>query len=134
MNNRHVISDEAWAVIEPLLPVSTGKRGGQYRDHRTVVEAIAWKYRTGSPWRDLPRERFGPWQTAWKRHNTWSKDGTWQRVFHQLQARADAAGELDWLVTADTSVVRVHQHAATLPREASKGGANESQDLARGAA
>jgi transposase len=67
MNTRHVISDSAWEAIEPLLPVSTGKRGGQYRDHRIVVEAIAWKYRTGAPWRDLP-VRFGPWQTAWRRH------------------------------------------------------------------
>ena len=134
MNNRRVISDRALAKIEPLLPVSTGKRGGQYRDHRVVVEAIAWKYRTGSPWRDLPRERFGPWQTAWKRHAKWSRDGTWQRVFEALQAEADAGGELDWLVTVDTSIVRVGQHAATLPREPSRGGGNEPHVSARGAA
>lgn len=125
MNDRHVISDSAWAIVEELLPVSTGKRGGQYRDHRIVVEAIVWKYRTGAPWRDLP-ERYGPWQTAWKRHATWSRDGTWQRVWEGLQARADAAGELDWLVAVDSSLVRVHQHAATLPREPARGGSTES--------
>jgi len=30
-----------------------------------VVEGIVWRFRTGSPWRDLPAE-FGSWQTAWK--------------------------------------------------------------------
>ncbi|MFJ9469776.1 IS5 family transposase [Streptomyces caniferus] len=29
-------------------------------DRRTVVEATAWRFRTGAPWRDLP-ERFGNW-------------------------------------------------------------------------
>lgn len=125
MNNRHVISDSAWEAIEPLLPVSTGKRGGQYRDHRLVVEAIVWKYRTGAPWRDLP-ERFGPWQTAWKRHAKWSRDGTWQRMWQALQAKADAGGDLDWLVSVDSSLVRVHQHAATLPRQPVRGGSVES--------
>lgn len=125
MNNRRVIPDRAWAQIEPLLPVSTGKRGGRYRDHRTVVEAIVWKYRTGAPWRDLP-ERFGPWQTAWKRHATWSRNGTWERVWRELQAHADAQGQLDWWVSVDSSIARVHQHAATLPRDHT-GGEDESQ-------
>jgi transposase len=56
------LSDEAWALIEPLLPSSAGRRGGQWRDHRQVLEAILWRYRTGSPWRDLPAERL---QQSW---------------------------------------------------------------------
>ncbi|WP_425459437.1 transposase [Gordonia oryzae] len=32
------------------------------------------------PWRDLPREAFGPWQTVWKRHRRYAQDGTWGRV------------------------------------------------------
>jgi transposase len=57
------ITDRAWEQIEPLLPKEGGKRGGQWRDHRTVINGILWKLRTGSPWRDLP-ERYGPWQPA----------------------------------------------------------------------
>jgi transposase len=111
MNDRRVISDEAWAVIAPLLPSTEGKRGGQYRDHLPVVEGIVYRFRTGCPWRDVPRE-FGPWQTLWKRHAAWSADGTWARILGELQARADALGELDWVVAVDSSVVRAHQHAA----------------------
>ena len=101
--------------MEPLLPSSAGRRGGRWRDHRQVIEAIAWKYRTGSPWRELP-ESFGPWQTAYERLTRWSADGTWVKLLARAQADADAAGELDWLVAADSTLVRVHQHGASARR------------------
>ncbi len=106
--HRTVVSDEAWAWIEPLLPSSVGRRGGRWRNHRQVIEAIAWKYRTGSPWRELP-EQFGPWQTAYERLTRWSADGTWAKLLARAQADADAAGELDWLIAADSTLVRVCQ-------------------------
>ncbi len=46
-----------------------GQAGCRWRNHREVIEAIAWRYRTRAPWRDLPLS-FGPWQTAWKRLNS----------------------------------------------------------------
>jgi transposase len=51
--------------IESLMPSSDGKRGNRFRDHRTIVEGVVYRFRTGIAWRDLP-ERFGPWQTVWK--------------------------------------------------------------------
>ncbi len=117
VKHRTVVSDAAWAWMEPLLPSSAGRRGGRWRDHRQVVEAISWQYRTGSPWRELP-ERFGPWQTAYERLTRWSADGTWARLLARAQADADAAGELDWLVAVDSTMVRVHQHGATARRVA----------------
>jgi transposase len=53
------LTEEAWGVIAPLLPSSSGRRGGQWRDHRTVINGILWKLRTGAPWRDVP-VRYGP--------------------------------------------------------------------------
>jgi transposase len=82
-----------------------------------VIEGIAWRYRTGAPWRDVPEE-FGPFQTRWQRHDEWSRDGTWERLVTAVQADADAAGELDWLVSVDSTVVRAHQHAAGARRAA----------------
>jgi transposase len=90
-------------------------RGRPFRDHRQVLEGIVFRYRTGCAWRDLPEE-FGPWQTVWKRHHRFSLDGTWDRILTALQARADAAGELDWVVSVDSSISRVHQHGATAAR------------------
>src|SRR5215216_2340314 len=54
------VADEQWARLKPLLP-ENGRRGGQWREHRTVVEAILWVLVNGASWRDLPKE-FGPWQ------------------------------------------------------------------------
>jgi transposase len=116
VGEHEVISDETWAWLESLLPDRAPRRGGRWRDHRLLIEAIAWKYRTGSPWRDLPTERFGPWQTAYERHNRWSADGTWARLLAAAQADADGRGEVDWLVAADASLMRVHQHGATARR------------------
>lgn len=101
--------------LEPLLPDRTPRRGGQWRDHRDVLEAIAWRYRTGSPWRDLPAE-FGPWQSVYDRHVRWSRDGTYDRLLAAAHTAADVAGELDWLVAADSSLMRVHQHGASARR------------------
>lgn len=127
MGYKRVISDEQWAWMEPLLPSSAGLRGRPWRDHRQVLEAITWKFRTGSPWRDLPA-CFGPYQTVWKRHNRWSADGTYDRLMRAAQAHADADGGLDWLVVADSTLVRAHQHAAGA--RPGSGGTTESHDRA----
>jgi transposase len=91
-----------------------------------VLEGIVFRYRTGCAWRDLPAE-FGPWQTVWKRHHRFSTDGTWDRIPAALQAKADAAGQLDWRVSVDSSISRVHQHGATAART------EESRAVPRGA-
>lgn len=57
---------------------------------------------TGTQWRDLP-ERLGPWKTVYERHRLWSGDGTWERLLQQVQDAADAAGEIDWDISVDSS-------------------------------
>ena len=42
-----VISDELWELIEPVLPSDAGRRKRRWRDHRQVLEAIAWRFRNG---------------------------------------------------------------------------------------
>ena len=111
MVRRGEITDRAWEQIKPLLPPEGGKRGGQWRDHRTVINGILWKLRTGSPWRDLP-ERYGPWQTCFDRFNRWRRDGTWDRLLAHAQTKSDAVGDVHWEVSVDDTVVRAHQHAA----------------------
>jgi transposase len=76
-----------------------------------VIDAIAFKYRTGTPWMDLP-EHFGSWKGAHNRLRKWAADGTWEKVFATLLAQADAEGDLDWVVAVDSTIVRAHQHAA----------------------
>ena len=104
------MTDGEWAILEPLLPEQPG-RGGQWRDHRQVVNGICWVKRTGSPWRDMP-ERYGPWKTVYERFRRWAADGTWARLKAHVVALADAEGDLDWDAQVDSTIVRAHQHAA----------------------
>ena len=116
MSRDQVLDDAQWAGIEPLLPSSKGKASRPFRDHRQVLEGIVFRYRTGCPWRDVP-DRFGPWQTLWKRHARFSKDGTWDRILERLLVDADAAGQIDWQLSLDSTVSRVHQHGLNMSRE-----------------
>ncbi|MGW1437018.1 IS5 family transposase [Streptomyces griseus] len=104
------LTDAEWERLRPFLPVSNG-RCGRWRDHRQVIDGILHRVRTGVQWRDLP-ERFGPWQTVYERHQLWSADGTWEGLLQQVQAAADIAGEIDWDISADSTIVRAHHHAA----------------------
>src|SRR4051794_16831727 len=106
-----VFSDELWAVIEPVLPSSAGRRGRPWTDHRRALEGIAWRYRTGAPWRDLPTE-FGSWQTVWERHFRWSHDGTYHRVFAAAQDAGMITDRVEQILSVDSTIVRAHHHAA----------------------
>jgi transposase len=121
MSRDAVLSDAQWARIAPLMPSSKGKKSRPFRDHRQVVEGILYRFRTGIAWRDLP-ERFGPWKTVWKRHKRFSTDGTWDRIHAALVAQADAADDVGWAVSVDSTINRAHQHATTLARTAAPSG------------
>jgi transposase len=111
VNRRFELTDDEWERLAPLLPAMTPQRGGRWRDHRQVLNGILFRVRSGVPWRDLP-ERYGPWETVYKRFARWQTDGTWARIEAALRTQADAAGALDWDAQIDSSVVRAHQHAA----------------------
>lgn len=111
MIRRHELTDAQWARLEALLP-QRAATGRPARDHRTIVNAVLWRLRTGAPWRDLP-ERYGPWQTVYSRWRRWQRAGVWGRALAALQAEADARGDLDWaLHFLDGTTVRAHQSAA----------------------
>src|SRR6478672_11386449 len=106
MLRRHAISDEQWDRIKDLLPGRPGIRGRTALDNRLFVDAVLWMAKTGAPWRDLP-ERFGPWNSAFRRFSRWSKSGVWARISRALGGEPD----LDKLIL-DSTIVRAHVHAA----------------------
>jgi transposase len=116
MLDRHDLTDEEWARLEPLLPDREPRRGGRWVDHRPVINGVLWRTRTGAPWRDLPA-CYGKWKTVYNRHRRWSADGTWARVVDGLRRDADRVEGADWAVGLDSTVVRAHQHAAGARRQ-----------------
>ncbi len=78
------LTDQEWAILEPLIPPA--KPGGRPRttDMREVVNAILYLDRTGGQWRALPHD-FPPWSTVWTYFRTWRNDGTWKRMHTALR-------------------------------------------------
>ena len=108
---RYELSDAQWDVIQEFLPAN-GRRGKQWKDHRTVIDGILWVLSDGGRWRNLP-DRFGKWKTVYERFRRWSQEGLWDEILSELQVRKAASGEIDWdLFAIDGSVVRAHQSAA----------------------
>ena len=104
--DRKMLRDEQWARIEQLLPGKTSDPGCTAKDNRLFVEAILWILRTGSPWRDLPRE-FGKWHGTYMPFARWRDSGVWERVADVLGRDADMEH-----LFIDSTVVRAHQHSA----------------------
>ncbi|HRE48460.1 MAG TPA: IS5 family transposase [Aggregatilineales bacterium] len=90
--SRHDLSDEQWAVVEPLIPKKMGKRGRPRNDDRQTLNGILYVLKTGCAWRDLPKE-YGSDSTCWRRLNEWSLDGTWERIWRTFLGRLDGVGK-----------------------------------------
>lgn len=133
MSRERVLTDAQWERIAPLMPSTDGVKSRPFREHRQVVEGVIYRFRTGIAWRDLPSS-FGPWQTVWKRHHRFSTDGTWDKIHARLLAEADAAGKLDWMVSADSTINRAHQHATNTTRVEQPTGDSRAAREARAAA
>ena len=110
MIRRYELSDAEWDALLRYLP-STLTGGRPREDDRRVMNGIVWKIRSGAPWRDVPA-RYGSWKSIYTRFRRWALDGTFTRMLAGAQADADAAGDIDWLVSVDSTIVRAHQHAA----------------------
>ena len=101
---RFDLSDEEWAVIQPLLPKQG--RGAKRGNGRKILNGIFYILRTGAPWRDLP-ERYGPHTTVYNRYVRWGRKGVWKSVFDALASEVK-----DSLIFIDGSIVKAHRAAA----------------------
>jgi len=84
------LTQEEWALVEPLIPPKTGPGRNRTLDLRQVVNALLYREETGCRWRMLPGD-FPPWQSVRYYFDKWMRDGTWERIVQALgrQARTD---------------------------------------------
>jgi transposase len=119
MSKRYELTDEQWALIEPLLPQRTATTGRKPKDPRQTLNGIVWILHSGAPWRDLP-EGYGPWQTVYEHYYNWRDDGVFDRILSALQIRLDRQGRIDWdLWCIDGSSVRAARAAGGAAKKAS---------------
>jgi transposase len=102
---RYELTEREWSIIQPLLP--NKPRGVPRVDDRRVLNGILWRFRTGSPWAEIP-ERYGPPTTCYNRFVRWRKAGVWDRLLEEVSKAYDGD-----IIMIDSTCVRVHQHGAT---------------------
>ncbi|WP_338498969.1 IS5 family transposase [Streptomyces sp. SJL17-4] len=111
------LTDEQWAVLEPLLPKGTKVGRLPVWSRRRLIDGIWFRVRTGVPWRDVPVE-YGPWGRVYDLFRRWQWKGIWHWVLTRLQSLADAKGAITWDLSVDSTVCRAHQHAAGARKQA----------------
>src|SRR3954454_23950620 len=112
-----IVSDELWALVEPLLPKPL--RRFRYPGRKRLPDrqggcGILFVLHTGIAWRHLSLElglRFGA--TCRRRLDEWQRARVWERLHALLLAKLRAAGELEWArAVADSSHVQAKKGAA----------------------
>ncbi len=94
-----LVTDELWAVVEPLLPRQPPRpKGGRPRiDDRAALTGILFVLKSGIPWEMLPQEMgCGSGMTCWRRLKDWYEAGVWERLRKTMLDRLGKADEIDW--------------------------------------
>ena len=102
---RFVVSDVSWQRLEPHLPGKISDAGATAKGNRLFLEALFWRVRSGSPWRDLP-PAFGHWNSQFRRFRRWAKAGVFEILFNAMNEDVDLEYAL-----IDGTIVQVHQTA-----------------------
>jgi transposase len=103
-----LVSDELWAVAEPLLPPTRppGTRGHPPVPNRVALTGIIFVLKTGIPWEYFPQELGCCGMTLHNRLTAWQRAGVWERLHHTLLQHLADAGKIDWSrASADASRV-----------------------------
>lgn len=123
MLRRHELSDSQWESIRELLPGKPTDPGRTGKDNRRFVNAVLYVACTGIPWRDLP-ERFGPWNSAWRRFDRWCAKDVWSKI-------ATVLGEPDLEeLQLDSTSVKAHQSACGSRRKSGEKKKTPTSDAA----
>ena len=103
---REYITDEAWIKMLNFFENVKEIYIGREENFKNFIEAIYWIVKTGAQWRELP-EKYGYWNSVFKRFNSWSKKGIWDMLFEFCADDPD----LEYLMI-DATIVRAHACAA----------------------
>jgi|SRR5688500_11593981 transposase len=121
---KQLVSDELWAVVEPLLPAvkAPGTRGHPPVPNRVALTGIVFVLKTGLPWEYFPQELGCCGMTLHNRLTAWQRAGVWERLHHTLLQHLADADKIDWSrASADASRVPAKRGARAPDRTRSTG-------------
>jgi putative transposase len=87
------LTDEQWAIVEPLIPpAKRSPRGGRPRKvhMREVLNTLFYLNRSGCQWDMLPHDLL-PKSTVYDYFMQWRDDGTWAKLVKVLRERTRGA-------------------------------------------
>ena len=116
------MTDADWQVALEVFRSCLPARGAKGRNDRLFLEALHYFAVHNVTWRALP-ERFGNWNSVWKRFSRLSRSGVFEDFFALL---ADLSGSAHLVQMFDSTVVRAHVSAA-----GAKGGRKARRSAAR---
>ena len=95
MRGRGEVSNEEWALLEPLLPFRQRPdgRGRPPQDTRAVLNGVLWILRTGAQWRELPK-KYPAYQTCHRRFQQWVRSGQLNKALRALARELHGHGLL----------------------------------------
>lgn len=102
------MTEADWAVALEVFRASLPRQGDKGRDDRLFLEALHYFSVNNITWRGLP-ERYGHWNSVWKRFSRLSKAGVFEIFFEHLASLSTSA---DLVQMFDSTVVRAHVSAA----------------------
>ena len=95
MHGRWEVSDEQWALLEPILRSMRRPdgKGRPPKDPRTVLNGVLWILGTGAQWRELP-PKYPPYQTCHRRFQYWVRGGVFDHVLEALALDMEERGRI----------------------------------------
>ena len=118
------MSEEDWENTLTVFRACLPRRGRKAADDRQFLEALHFFTVENVRWRALP-ERFGHWNSVWKRFDRLSKAGVFEAFFETLAGMSSSAHLIQMF---DSTIVRAHVSAA-----GAKGGKKIRRSAARAA-
>jgi len=110
------ITNEQYERIAAHFP---RQRGNVKIDNFTFISAILYMTENGCKWRALP-EKFGNWNSVYRRFQRWAETGVMHEIFAALQAEQIISIETN-IVCLDSTTVKVHPDGTgTLKKAGSK--------------
>ena len=96
MSGRWELTDEQWAVVEPVLRPRrrVDHRGRPWHDTRAVLNGVLWILGTGAQWREMP-EKYPPFQTCHRRFQQWVRSGQLEEALQRLARKLHQRGQLN---------------------------------------
>ncbi len=102
------MDEEDWAHTLAVFRTCLPRRGRKAVDDRLFLEALHFFAVENVRWRALP-ERFGHWNSVWKRFDRLSKAGVFEAFFDTLASMSSSAHLTQMF---DSTIVRAHVSAA----------------------